>query len=108
MRKDPLGHAFLAPAYVVAYTWGRQESKLVISVANDVAGAKARLEQLAKHFKESGECIAAAELGNGGIRARNSFEGSVIARTQGRYLIVLLNPPKDGGGFLNQTAQSLP
>jgi|CZKR01.1.fsa_nt_gi hypothetical protein len=107
MRKDPLGHAFLAPAYVVVYAWGKQESKLVISVASDEAGAKARMEQLAKHFKESGECAAAPELGAGGIRARNSFEGSVIARTQGRYLIVVVNPPQNGTEILNKTAQSL-
>ncbi|MGO9087798.1 MAG: DUF6599 family protein [Terriglobales bacterium] len=107
MRKDPLGHAFLAPAYVVAYTWGRQEGNLVISIANDVAGAQARLEQLAKHFKESGECAAAPELGAGGIRAKNSFEGSVIARTQGRYLILAVNPPQNGAEILNETAQSL-
>ena len=107
MRKDPLGHSFLAPAYVVAYVWGKEESKLVISIANDAAGAKARLEQLAKHFKETGECVAAAELGAGAIRAKNSFEGSVIARTQGRYLIVVVNPPQNGAEILNKTAQSL-
>jgi len=107
MRKDPLGHSFLAPAYVVAYVWGKEESKLVISIANDAAGAKARLEQLAKHFKETGECVAAAELGAGGIRAKNSFEGSAIARTQGRYLIVVVNPPQNGAEILNRTAQSL-
>ena len=29
VRKDPLGHAFLAPAYLVGYTWAaKQESKL--------------------------------------------------------------------------------
>jgi len=108
MRKDPLGHAFLAPAYVVAYAGGRQESKLLISVANDGAEAKARSEQLARHFKESGECVAAAELGEGGIRAKNSYEGHVIARTRGRYLILLMNPPENGGEFLNRAAQSLP
>lgn len=107
MRKDPLGHAFLAPAYVVGYAWVKQESKLVISVANDVPGAKARLEQLEKHFKQSGECVAAPELGVGGIRAKNSFEGSVIARTQGRYLIVLVNPPPNGAEILNNAAKSL-
>jgi len=107
VRKDPLGHAFLAPAYVVAYNWGRQESKLVISIAGDSAGAKTRLEQLAKHFKQSGECVAAPELGAGGIRAKNSFEGSVIARTQGRYVIVVVNPPENAAQILNTTAQRL-
>ncbi len=108
MRKDPLGHAFLAPAYVVTYAWGRLQSKLLISVANDVAGARTRLQQLAQHFRQSGECVAAPELGEGGIRARNGFEGRVIARAQGRYLILLLEPPENGAEILKTAAQSLP
>lgn len=108
MRKDPMGHAFLAPAYIVAYAWGPHETKLVISVADDAAGAKARLQQLTKHFKESGECVNAADLGEDGIRASNSFEGRVFARTQGRYVIALLNPPDNGTEILAKTAQSLP
>lgn len=108
MRKDPLGHSFLAPAYVVGYTWSAQrESKLVLSVANDAAGAKARLDQFAKHFKQSGECVAAAELGENGFRGKNSYEGQVIARTQGRYLIALMNPPENGAEILKRTAQGL-
>jgi hypothetical protein len=31
----------------------------------------------------------------------------VIARTQGRYLIVLVNPPQNGAEILSKTAQSL-
>lgn len=108
VRKDPLGHAFLAPAYVVTYAWGHQQSKLLISVANDAAGAKARLQQLAQHFKDTGQFVAAPELGEGGIRARNSFEGRAIARAQGRYLILLLDPPENGAEILKNTAQSLP
>jgi len=108
MRKDPLGHAFLAPAYVVAYVQGKQESKLVISVANSAQDAKSRSELLAKHFKESGECAPAPELGEGGIRARNSYEGRVIARTQRRYVIALLNPQENGGELLETVARSLP
>jgi hypothetical protein len=107
IRKDPLGHAFLSPAYVVTYSSGTKESKLVVSVANDPAGAKARLEQLATHFKQSGECNPAPALGEGGIRAKNSFEGSVIARTEGRYLIVLLNPGADGTEAIKAAARSL-
>jgi len=107
VRKDPLGHPFLAPAYLVTYAWGTQEGKLVITVAADSAAAKARLDQLAKHFRETGECKAAADLGEGGIRAKNSFEGGVIARTQGRYLIALVNPPENGAEILKATAQGL-
>ena len=108
VRKDPLGHAFLAPAYVVAYAQGKQESKLVISVANNAQEAKSRLEQLAKHFKQSGDCASAPELGEGGIRARNNYEGRLIARTQGRYVIALLNPPENGVEILKTAARSLP
>jgi hypothetical protein len=107
VRKDPLGHAFLAPAFVVAYASTPKESKLLVSVANDAPGAQARLDQLAKHFKQTGECSPAAELGEGGIRAKNSFEGNIIARAQGRYVIVILNPPQDGAAFLKSAAQAL-
>jgi hypothetical protein len=107
-RKDPLGHAFLAPAYVVAYAQGKQESKLVISVANNAQEAKSRSEQLAKHFRESGECASAPELGEGGIRARNKYEGRLIARTRGRYVIALLNPPDNGAEILKTVALGLP
>jgi hypothetical protein len=107
IRKDPLGHAFLSPAYVVAYSSTPKESKLLISVANNATGAKARLDQLARHFKQSGECVAAPELGEGTIRAKNSFEGTIIARTQGRYVVVVLNPSQDGLTLLKSAALSL-
>jgi hypothetical protein len=108
VKKDPLGHAFLAPAYVVTYAQGKQESKLVVSVAKDAPAAKARAEQLAKHSKQSGESISAPELGDNGIRAKNSFEGSMIARTHGRYLIALFNPAENGVEMLKTAAQNLP
>lgn len=108
VKKDPLGHSFLAPAYVVTYVQGKQESKLVVSVAADAQGARSRANQLANHFKQSGESTSAPELGESGFRARNSFEGRVIARTHGRYLVALFNPEENGAQILNATAQSLP
>jgi len=108
MKKDPLGHAFLAPAYVVTYAQGKQESKLVVSVASDAQGAKARADQLARHFKQSGEYVPAPELGEGGMRGKNSFEGRAFARTRGRYLIVLFNPAEYGAELLKTAALSLP
>jgi len=107
VRKDPLGHSFLAPAYVVTYASTPKESKLMISVANDATGAKSRIDQLTKHFKQTGECTPAAELGENAIRAKNSFEGSVIARTQGRYVVLLLNPSQDGAALLKSAALAL-
>jgi uncharacterized protein DUF6599 len=108
VKKDPLGHAFLAPSYIVSYGQGKQQSKLVISVAGDAQVAKTRAEQLAKHFKQSGESVVAPELGEAGIRAKNSFEGRVIARTHGRYLIALFNPSENGAEMLKTVAQNLP
>jgi len=108
VRKDPLGHSFLAPAYVITYSQGKQQSKLVISVAADAQAAKSRADQLLRHFKQSGESGTAPELGENGIRAKNSYEGRVIARTQGRYLIALFNPAEDGAQLLTTTAHSLP
>lgn len=107
IRKDPIGHAFLAPAYVVTYASNPKEGKLLISIANDAAAAKLRLEQLAKHFKQTGECTPAPELGEDGIRGKNSFEGAVIARTQARYVLVLLNPAQDGAALLKSAALNL-
>ncbi|MFZ0732865.1 MAG: DUF6599 family protein [Candidatus Sulfotelmatobacter sp.] len=108
IKKDPLGHAFLSPAYIVTYAQGRQQMKLVVSVANDRPAAKLRAEQFAKHFKQSGEAVLAPELGENGMRGSNSFEGHVIARTRGRYLIAVFNPGQNGAGILQTAARSLP
>lgn len=108
IKKDPLGHAFLAPAYLVTYTEGKQQTKLLVSVASSALAAKARVDQLAKHFKQTGESISAPGLGENGLRAKNSFEGHVIARTRGRYLIALFNPTQNGAEILKTAAQGLP
>ena len=80
----------------------------MVSVANDAQGAKVKAEQLAKYFKQSGKSASAPELGESGMRGSNSYEGHVMARTQGRYLIALFNPSDNGTEILRITAQSLP
>ncbi len=107
VRKDPLGHAFLSPAYVVTYGSPQASSKLLISVASDPAAAKSRIDQLAAHLKQSGRCTAAPELGSNGVQGKNSFEGGFIARTQGRYVILMVNPSPNGTEILKAVAQSL-
>jgi len=106
-RKDPLGHPFLSPAYIVRYKQGESESKIVVSVAKDPAEARARRESLAKYFRESGKCEAAPDLGNGAIRASNSFEGRVIAVALGRYLILVVNPSSGAAALLDKTGKAL-
>lgn len=107
VRKDPLGHSFLAPAYMATYGSGKDQSRLAISVATDAAAAKSRIDQLAAHFKQTGQCASAADLGANGIRGKNSFEGPVIARTQGRYVILVMNPSPSGPEILKVVAQNL-
>jgi hypothetical protein len=106
-RKDPLGHRFLSPAYIVSYKRGEAESKLLISVAKDPTEAKGRLASLAKYFRESGKCEAAPDLGEGAIQAGNTFEGRVIAVAEGRFLLVVINPANDAAVLLKKTAQDL-
>ena len=107
MPKDPLGHPFLGPAYVVAYGAGDQETKLYLTLAADAADARQRLKQIAEHFSKTGQCKAAPELGEGAIRASNSFEGSVIALAKGRYVVLLLNPATGSERLLNAITNSL-
>ena len=105
--KDPLGHPFLGPAYVVAYASGDQEIELLVTLAQNETDARERLEQLAEHFRKTGKCEAAPELGKDAIRASNSFEGNVIARTKGRYLVLVVNPATAGERLLKETADGL-
>ncbi|HUN60677.1 MAG TPA: DUF6599 family protein [Candidatus Sulfotelmatobacter sp.] len=104
---SPLGHAFLAPAYAVAYKADDGESKLLVTVARDKADADHRLKQLEQHFATSGQCQPAPDLGEGAIRASNSFEGSVLAGTKRQYLLLLLNPGKGGEQFMKNAAAGL-
>lgn len=107
MPADPLGHAFLGPAYVVAYRADDHESKLFVTVARDQADARQRLKQLEEHFAKSGQCQPVAELGEGAIRASNSFEGSVLAESKGRYVLLLVNPGKGSEQFVRNVATGL-
>ena len=107
MANDPLGHSFLGPAYMVTYVAGDRESKLVVTQARDEADARHRLDQLQEHFVKTGQCASAPDIGAGAIRGSNSFEGTVIARTAGRYLVVLLNPVSGNEHILQIAASAL-
>ena len=104
---DPLGHPFLGPAYAAAYLAGERESKLFVTVARDAADAQHRLRQLELHFTKTGKCESAPEFGEGAIRGSNSFEGTVLAETKGRYVILLVNPAKGTEQLLKAAAAGL-
>ncbi len=107
MLNDPLGHAYLGPAYVAAYMLDGKESKVFVTLARDGGDALQRFEQLKQGFAKTGQCKAAPEIAEGAIRASNSFEGSVIALTKGRYVVLLVNPPAQGDGLLRAVARVL-
>jgi hypothetical protein len=107
MPNDPLGHPFLGPAFVVAYATGDHESKLFVTVARDETDARQRLKQLEEHFAKTGECKRAPEIADRAIRGSNSFEGSMVAQTKGRYLLLLLNPAAESEQILKSAADSL-
>lgn len=107
LLKDPLGHTFLGPAYLARYNLDHQESTLLLSIASDSAQAQNRLNLLTEHFKSTGHCEPAPEFGEGAIRASNSFEGKAIARTKGRYLVLLINPVSGSEKVLEDMLQRL-
>jgi hypothetical protein len=86
---------------------GDQESKLFVTLARDAADSQRRLKELQQHFDKTGQCKSAPEIGDGAIRASNSFEGSVIAISKGRYLALLLNPAAGGDQLLSSAVQNL-
>jgi hypothetical protein len=92
IRKDPMGHPFLAPVYQAQYG----EGTLMVSVGKDAADAAARMKRLGEHFTKTGKWEAAARFGEGAMHGANSFEGKLVARTKGRYLVMLLNPGAGG------------
>ena len=107
LLKDPLGHSFLGPAYLATYGTNGKDSTLLISVAANETEAKERLRLLTEHFRKSGRCNAAPELGAGAIRASNSFEGNVLAQVQGRYLLVFISAENSSGATLAEALRNL-
>jgi hypothetical protein len=107
LLKDPLGLSFLGPAYVATYADGAQESTLLISVAPTAADAEQRMKLLTEHFRKTGTCAPAPELGEGAIRASNSFEGNTVAQRKGRYLIVLFSPHGSSDATFKDALQRL-
>ena len=85
---EPLGHSFLGPAYVASYEFNGQESKLIVTVAENESNARERLKQLGDHFSKTGECAAAPDIEAGAIRGKNSFEGTFVAKVQGHLLLL--------------------
>lgn len=99
IRKDPMGHPFLAPVYQAVYLSGKDERKLLLSVGKDAADAVTRMKQLGEHFAKTGKWQSAPGYGEGAMLGTNSFEGAVVVSVKGRYVVMLLNPGTGGEAF---------
>ena len=108
IKRAPLGHGFLAPAYLASYRFDGKEAVLVLSEAPNLADARQRLERLRSHFRETGKVVPAPRDGPGVCRGVNQLEGEWLFVLRGRYLVILTNPPAHPAGFLKDMLARAP
>ncbi|MBN2370934.1 MAG: hypothetical protein JXO72_10645 [Vicinamibacteria bacterium] len=102
----PLGHAFLAPAFMARYACGGVETKLVISEGLGDEDALARRRQLESHFQKAGS-LAPATIMEGAFLGTSSFEGQMLFMALGSRLVILTPPPDDPGKLIEAIRTSL-
>jgi hypothetical protein len=107
VQENALGHDFLGAAYSAKYLLDKNESTLVVSLGTNEAEALHRLDLLEKHLRKDGQCAAAPELGGNAIRGKTSYEGEIIARTVGSYLVLMVNPAGSANEIFQQTINRL-
>ena len=108
IKRAPLGHGFLAPAYLASYRLDGKEAVLVLSEAPNPADARQRLERLRSHFRETGKVVLAPRDGPGVYRGVNQLEGEWLFVLRSRYLVILTNPPAHPAGFLKDVLARAP
>ena len=108
VKTAPLGHSFLAPAYLAFYTLEGKQSTVALSLAANPAEARSRAEQLGKYFTKLGKLAPRPDLGPGASLGSTSYEGEVVYAVRGRYLVLVVNPPADRGGFLKTLIGAIP
>jgi hypothetical protein len=104
LKKAPLGHPFLAPAYQVAYQKKDHRFQIVVSQSESNNDAAERMLKLKQHFHQSG---TVKELPESTFLGENSDEGRMICRTRLNYIIILLNPPNDWQPWMASVAANL-
>jgi hypothetical protein len=90
----PLGHAFLAPAFMARYASGEKEMKLVLSEARSPDEALARQRRMESHFRKAGE-LAPATAMEGAFIGSSSYEGRMFFVALESHLVILSPPPDD-------------
>ncbi len=100
VRRAPLGHEFLAPAYMATYAPGGKESNLVLSQTATEEQAREQTRRLEEHFRKSGKVSSAPGLGSNAFLGSSRYEGEVLFVLRGVYTVLLINPTADGEAFL--------
>jgi len=108
LKKAPLGHDFLAPAFKATYAWDGKASTLVISQAKDIKEALARVEQLRSHFGKFGKVESLNGLGFDAWQGTSPYEGSTIFFARGQSAVIFMQPPVNPEGFLRQLHAGIP
>jgi hypothetical protein len=90
----PLGHSFLAPAFMARYTSEGRQFRLVLSEAESNEEALARSRQLEAHFKKAGS-VAPSPAIEGAQVGSTSYEGEMLFLALGSRLVILTPPPAD-------------
>ena len=103
VKRAPLGHGFLGPAYMGSYG----TSLLAFAEANNAAQAKEWTELLAKHFRDTGKAAPWPGL-PGAWRGQNDFEGEWLFLPRGRYTVILTGPPPHPEKLLENLFSKLP
>ena len=107
VKRAPLGHTFLAPAYSASYRIGGNQTMLILSEAANPEEARARSERLRKHFSETGKAIPWPPIQNA-FRGVNQLEGQWIFFPRQRYTVILMNPPADPAALLKDLFARIP
>jgi hypothetical protein len=103
VKRAPLGHRFLGPAYMGSYG----TSLLVLAEANNVTQAKEWAELLGGHFRDTGK-VAPWPGVPGAWRGWNDFEGEWLFLPRGRYTVILTSPPARPEALLKNLFRKLP
>lgn len=103
VKRAPLGHDFLGPAYMASYG----TSLLVLSEAGSPTQAQKWVGLLAAHFRETGKAAPWPAV-PGVWRGSNGFEGEWVFVSRGRYLIILTNPSPRAEDLLKALFHNLP
>ncbi len=107
VRRAPLGHEFLSPAYTAKYSFEPgTETTVVLSFAETADQARNRVRQLRAQVQKTGHCTPIQEPAEG-FRGSTPYEGEILAFPKGKVAVILLNPPKTAETLIGELLTNL-